>query len=78
LKSIRFDGHEKGVLIDRKTAIVMTEKAQAQAINQSRALEQNGLRGRWEVPTAADAIRAETLLDRLEITNIGVKVVPLQ
>jgi hypothetical protein len=56
----------------------MTEKAQAQAINQSRALEQNGLRGRWEVPTAADAIRAETLLDRLEITNIGVKVVPLQ
>jgi hypothetical protein len=78
VKSIRFDGHDGGdVLIDRKISVVTTPKAQAQAINQSSALEQNGLQGRWEVPTPAAATRAENLFGKLGITNIDVKQVPL-
>ncbi len=48
-----------------------------QALRQSQALEQNGLTGRWEFPTEAEAARAIKMFEKLGITNIDVKVVPL-
>jgi hypothetical protein len=46
-----------------------------QAINQSLALEQNGYTGMWEVPTQAEANRANAIFADLGITNIQVRVV---
>jgi filamentous hemagglutinin len=51
-------------------------KSQRQALRQSSALSQNGLRGRWEVPTGAEAARARKMFTKLGITNIDVTVVP--
>jgi WXG100 family type VII secretion target len=76
IKPVRFDGHEGDVMIDRKLSVTTFPKSQAQALRQSEALSQNGLTGRWEVPTQAEATRALKLFDKLGITNIDVKVVP--
>lgn len=72
---VRFDGQDGNILIDRKRAIVTTPKAKNQALRQSEALEQNGMTGRWEVPNAAQAARANTMLRNLGIKNITVEVV---
>ncbi len=74
-RPVRFDGLEDGVLIDRKVSVTTFPKSQSQALRQSQALSANGLRGRWEVPTAAEAIRAKRMFERLGITNIEVRVV---
>ncbi|WP_435857106.1 polymorphic toxin-type HINT domain-containing protein [Streptomyces mobaraensis] len=78
LSQIKFDGFDaaNGVLIDRKMSVTTFNKTYRQAMNQSLALEQNGYTGRWEVPNAAEAARARSLLGRLLITNIRVRVVP--
>jgi RHS repeat-associated protein len=73
---VRFDGESPGLLIDRKLAVVMSSKAQSQALRQSAALRQNGLRGMWEVPDVAQAARARNLFNSLGIDNIDVRVVP--
>ncbi|MDN2714552.1 hemagglutinin repeat-containing protein [Janthinobacterium sp. SUN120] len=74
-KIVRFDGIEGDVLIDRKIAVVTTEKSKNQALRQSDALKQNGLTGMWEVPSEAEAKRAMKIFDELKITNIKVRVV---
>jgi hypothetical protein len=73
---VRFDGEAPGVLIDRKLAVVTSPKAQSQALRQSAALRQNGLRGVWEVPDEAQAARARRMFATLGIDNIDVQVVP--
>lgn len=74
--SVRFDGVEGDVLIDRKLSVVTTPKAKNQVLRQSEALEQNGLTARWEVPTQAQANRAIKVFEELGVKNITVKVVP--
>jgi hypothetical protein len=76
LSQVKFDGVQDGVLIDRKWAISTKNKTYRQAINQSLALEQNGYLGSWEVPTQAEATRAQKMFSDLKITNITVRVVP--
>jgi RHS repeat-associated protein len=73
-KLAKFDGIDGKVLIDRKRDVVFTDKSRNQAINQAAALRQNGLTGRWELPTKAAANRAQKLLNSLGIKNIRVEV----
>ncbi|MGP8485712.1 hemagglutinin repeat-containing protein [Paraburkholderia fungorum] len=73
---VKFDGVDGDVMIDRKVSVVTTDKAKDQAIRQSEALAQNGLTGRWEVPTEQQASRAQKMFNDLGIKNITVKVVP--
>jgi len=75
VRTVRFDGIRGRTLIDRKKAVLTTPNKVDQALRQSEALRQNGLRGRWEVPNEREARRAKRLLDRLHITNITAKVV---
>lgn len=72
---VRFDGLKDRTLIDRKIAVVTTEKAKNQALRQSESLSQNGLRGCWEVPSNFQLNRALKMFKELEIKNIDVKVV---
>lgn len=74
--TVRFDGLDGDVLIDRKLSVVTTPKVKDQVLRQSQALEQNGLTGRWEVPTQSQADRAARMFDQLGVKNITVKVVP--
>ncbi len=74
-RGVRFDGLDGDILIDRKISVVTTRKAKGQALRQSQALSENGLTGRWEVPTDAQARRAQRMFEELEIDNIEVKVV---
>ncbi|MDO5612251.1 MAG: hypothetical protein Q4G14_03295 [Paracoccus sp. (in: a-proteobacteria)] len=74
--SVRFDGVDGDVLIDRKLSVVTTQKAKDQVLRQSEALQQNGLTGRWEVPTQAQADRATRMFNDLNVSNITVRVVP--
>jgi RHS repeat-associated protein len=76
IRPVRFDGEAPGLLIDRKLAVVTTAKVQNQALRQAAALRQNGLRGMWEVPDAAQAARAKTMFSKLGIDNIDVRIVP--
>ena len=75
-KTLRLDGVEGDVGIDRKLAVLHTKKAQKQAVRQSKAFADNGMTGRWEVPTDAEARRARQLFAKAGVTNIDVKVVP--
>jgi filamentous hemagglutinin len=72
---VKFDGVDGDVLVDRKISVVTTNKAKDQALRQSEVLNQNGLTGRWEVSSDAQAARATKMLSDLGITNIIVKVV---
>ena len=45
--SVKFDGLDGDVLIDRKISVVTTDKAKDQALRQSEALSQSGLTARW-------------------------------
>ncbi|MCM2263201.1 hemagglutinin [Ralstonia solanacearum] len=72
---VKFDGVDGDVMVDRKLSVVTTEKAKDQALRQSEVLSQNGLTGRWEVPTSQQAARAQKMFDELGIKNITVKVV---
>jgi filamentous hemagglutinin len=73
-KTVRFDGIEKSILIDRKISVVTTEKAKNQALRQSEALRQNNLTARWEVPNATQLNRAQKMLAELNIENIKVGI----
>ena len=77
--SVRFDGYDEqaGELIDRKISVTTFPKTQKQALRQSRALAEAGYRGVWEVPTPAEAARADRMFERLGIRNITTRVVPL-
>jgi hypothetical protein len=75
-KTVRFDGEEEGVAIDRKLSVTTFPKSKRQALRQSEALQQNNMAGRWEVPTEAQAKRAKNMFSELGITNITVEVVP--
>ena len=77
-RAVRFDGVEGNVVIDRKLSVVTTAKARNQALRQSEALRQNGLMGRWEVSSQAEANRATKMFKELGIKNITVKVVEQQ
>lgn len=74
--TVKFDGIDGNVLIDRKTRVTTFPKSKDQALRQSHALRENGYTGRWEVPNSAEATRARKMLEDLGITNIGVQVVP--
>ena len=76
--AVRFDGYDDvaGELIDRKLSVTTFPKSQKQALSQSRALAQSGYRGVWEVPSQAQATRADRMFGRLGITNITTRVVP--
>lgn len=75
-KLVKFDGLENSnLLIDRKLAVVTTEKSKQQAMRQSLALEQNGLKGVWEVPNNSEAARAKKMFQELNIKNIGVRII---
>ena len=78
LNGVRFDGFDRraGVLIDRKLSVTTFPKSQQQAVRQSEALAAGGYRGRWEVPTTAEAARARRMFGRLGISNIDIAVVP--
>jgi len=76
IKKVRYDGIDGDVMIDRKVKVTTFPKSKDQALRQSLALKQNGLTGRWEVPTQTEANRATKMLENLGITNINVKVVP--
>jgi hypothetical protein len=76
VRPVKFDGVDSGVMVDRKLAVVTTQKAKDQALRQSDVLRQNGLQGRWEVPDLAQQMRAERMLEELRINNIRVTVVP--
>jgi filamentous hemagglutinin len=71
---VKFDGQEDLTLIDRKTSVTNYPKSQGQALRQSQALRENGLMGRWEVPTRAEAGRARNIFTDLQIDNISVEV----
>ncbi|MEO7688804.1 MAG: LysM peptidoglycan-binding domain-containing protein [Sphingomonas sp.] len=71
---VKFDGVDGNVMVDRKVAIVTTQKAKDQALRQSEVLAQNGLTGRWEVPTVAQQTRAVKMLNTLNVNNIKVVV----
>jgi RHS repeat-associated protein len=73
---VRFDGLDGNVLVDRKVSVMTTQKAKDQALRQSQALTENGLSGRWEVPTESQAVRAKTIFNELGIRNIDVKIIP--
>ena len=74
-RAVKFDGVDGNVLVDRKISVVTTSKSKDQALRQSEALSQNGLTGRWEVPSAAQASRAQKMFDELKIKNISVRIV---
>ena len=78
LNGVRFDGFDEmaGVLIDRKLSVTTFTKSMNQAVRQSQALSAGGYAGLWEVPTAAQAARAQRMFDQLGISNISVSVVP--
>src|SRR5438105_3638154 len=58
---VKFDGIDGAVLVDRKWNITMHPKVFDQAARQSWALRVNGMVGRWEVPTARIAKRAQSI-----------------
>jgi len=64
-KNVRFDGVDGDVLVDRKVSVVTTPKAKDQALRQSQALSEQGLTGRWEVPTEAQKRRAQKMFEEL-------------
>jgi len=72
---VKFDGLDGNVLIDRKRAVTTFPKSKNQALRQSQALLDNGLEGRWEVPSEAEARRALKLFEELGIQNISVRIV---
>jgi len=76
LKPVRFDGLDGNVMIDRKISIFTSNKTRNTIQRQSQALSENGMTARWEVPTQAQANRAQRLFDELGVTNIIVRVVP--
>ncbi|RFS86233.1 hypothetical protein D0T12_06350 [Actinomadura spongiicola] len=78
LSIVKFDGVDlkNRVMIDRKLNVKGYPKTYRQAQNQSLALEQNGMTGRWEVPNERAAKDARRILGRLNITNIRVRIVP--
>lgn len=75
VRLVKFDGVDGEIMVDRKISVVTTDKAKDQALRQSEALNQNGLTGRWEVSSDAQATRAIKMLNDLGISNIQVKVV---
>lgn len=77
---VRFDGfvEPNGPLIDRKLSVPTFPKSQNQALRQSQALDEAGLRARWEVPTPQEAARATKMFNKLNIENIDVEVVPIK
>ncbi|MFA1720010.1 two-partner secretion domain-containing protein [Xanthomonas campestris] len=74
-RPVKFDGVDADVLVDRKISVVTTPKAKDQALRQSQALSEQGLTGRWEVSTQAQANRAKKMFEELGIYNITVEVV---
>jgi len=56
-RQVKFDGVDGDVMVDRKISVVTTDKAKDQALRQSETLSQNGLTGRWEVSSDAQAAR---------------------
>ena len=74
--SVRFDGLDGDVLIDRKISTYGSKKAKLQARRQAAAAQQNGKCVRWEVPNQAAATRAKNMLEDLDIDIIHVTVVP--
>ena len=75
-KQVRFDGQDGSVLIDRKSGVATTQKSVNQAMRQSEALRHNGMTGRWEVPDQRSFNRANRVLEKAEVDNITVEIVP--
>ncbi len=74
-RTARFDGLDGDVLVDRKLSITFYPASLNEARRQSEALSQNGLTGRWEVPTIEQKRQAKRLFRKLGITNIRATVV---
>ena len=74
-RTVRFDGVDGNTMIDRKLGVATYPKTEAQARRQAEALRQNGMRGRWEVPSEGTAAVARRMFTRLGIDVIDVVVV---
>jgi len=70
---VKIDGMDGNVLVYRNISVVTTSKSKGQALRQSDVLGRNGLTAR-QVPTQAQANRAQKMFDELGIKNISVKV----
>lgn len=74
-RPVKFDGYKGRYPIDRKWKVVNSPKARGQLLRQAAALAQNHLIGIWEVPDAAQKIKALKLLREMKVTNIKVRVI---
>ncbi len=74
-RPVKFDGVRGDYVIDRKMKVVDAPNARAQLLRQSGVLAEHHLIGLWEVPTAAQKIKALKLFKKMNVTNIHVKVV---
>ncbi|HEY1125696.1 MAG TPA: hypothetical protein VGE65_08680 [Sphingobium sp.] len=62
-------------VIDRKWRIVDAPKVRDQILRQSEVLAEHRLLGMWEVTTEVQKERALKLIDKMNVTNIKVRVV---
>ncbi|MGR6328336.1 hypothetical protein ACU5AX_04665 [Sphingomonas sp. XXL09] len=74
-RRVKFDGIDGEYMIDRKWKVVNLPNARAQILRQSKVLAQNGVHGMWEVPTAAQRIKAFNAIKKEKVANIKVRVV---
>ena len=74
-RTVRFDGQDGNVLIDRKSGGATTQKSVNQAQRQSAALREAGMTGSWEVSNEKALKRAQKVLDKAGAENIEVIVV---
>ena len=74
-RPVKFDGIQGDYVIDRKWSVRDMPRARAQLLRQSQVLAEHRLIGTWEVPTPVQKIKALKLLEKMNVTNIHVKVV---
>ncbi len=74
-RPVKFDGVRGDYVIDRKMKVVDAPHARAQLLRQSGVLAEHHLIGLWEVPTAAQKIKALKLFKKMNAANLHVKVV---
>jgi hypothetical protein len=74
-RPVKFDGVQGEYVIDRKLKVVDAPRARDKLLRQAQALSEHRLIGVWEVPTAAQKVKALKLLKKMKVTNINVRVV---
>jgi hypothetical protein len=74
VRLVKFDGVFEHYVVDRKWAIRDMPHARAQVLRQADVLAQHDIVGLWEVPTPIQRVKAFKPLKKMNVTNIGVKV----